>query len=65
MEKVGLAQMAYHAYGDWVGWKTASGKPLPRWGELPMQLQNAWTAATATIAIEVRREAGIIQTTSG
>jgi len=56
MEKVVLAQIAYRAYGDWTEWKTAQGNQLPSWGELPMYLQNAWTAATETVAIEVRKE---------
>ncbi len=57
MEKIVLAQIAYRAFGDWTEWKTAQGKQLPTWGELPMYLQNAWTAATETVAIQVRKEA--------
>ena len=56
MEKVVLAQIAYRAYGDWTEWKTSQGNRLPSWGELPMYLQNAWTAATETVAIQVRKE---------
>lgn len=56
MEKVSLARIAYHAYGSWVQWKTPNGKRLPNFEELPMQLQNAWTAAAETIAIQVRKE---------
>ncbi len=56
MEKIVLAQIAYRAYGDWTEWKTSLGKPLPSWSELPMSLQNAWTAAAETVAIQVRKE---------
>ncbi len=56
MEKVVLAQIAYRAYGDWVEWKTPLGKPLPNWNQLPSYLQNAWTAATETVAIQVRKD---------
>ena len=56
MEKVVLAQIAYRAYGDWVEWKTPLGNPLPSWSQLPAYLQNAWTAATETVAIQVRKE---------
>ena len=56
MEKVVLAQIAYRAYGDWTEWKTAGGNRLPSWCELPMYLQNAWTAATETVAIQVRKD---------
>ena len=56
MEKVVLAQIAYRAYGDWVEWKTPQGKSLPGWNELPMAQRNAWTAATETVAIQVRKD---------
>jgi hypothetical protein len=56
MEKVVLAQIAYRAYGDWSAWKTLQGNRLPDWGELPMPLQNAWTAAVETVAIQVRKD---------
>jgi hypothetical protein len=56
MEKVVLAQIAYRAYGNWVEWKLPGGKPLPHFGQLPMYIQNAWTAACETVAIEVRKE---------
>jgi hypothetical protein len=56
MEKIVLAQIPYRAYGNWTAWKMPGGKPLPTWGELPMYLQNAWAAATETVAIQVRKE---------
>ena len=56
MEKVVLAQIAYRAYGDWVAWKTPLGNPLPSWYQLPTELKNAWTAATETVAIQVRKQ---------
>lgn len=56
MEKVSLARIAYHAYGSWVQWKTPEGKRLPSFEELPMQRQNAWTAAAETVAVQVRKE---------
>ena len=56
MEKVPLAQIAYRAYGNWTEWKTPGGKPMPSWSELPVSLQNAWTAATETVAIQVRKD---------
>lgn len=57
MEKIVLAQIAYRAYGNWAEWKMPGGKPMPSWGELPMYLQNAWTAAAETVAIQVRKDA--------
>jgi hypothetical protein len=56
MEKVVLAQIAYRAYGNWVEWKLPGGKPLPAFGQLPMYIQNAWTAASETVAIQVRKD---------
>lgn len=57
MEKIVLAQIAYRSYGNWAEWKMPGGKPMPSWGELPMYLQNAWTAAAETVAIQVREDA--------
>jgi hypothetical protein len=61
MEKVVLARIAYHAYGSWIEWKAPGGKRLPNFEELPMYLQNAWTAAAETVAIQVRKEERSIQ----
>ena len=56
MEQIVLAQIAYRAYGDWAEWKTPKGSRMPSWSELPVSLQNAWTAATETVAIQVRKD---------
>jgi hypothetical protein len=56
MEKIVLAQIAYRAYGDWTEWKTPGGNPMLGWDELPMSIRNAWTAATESVAIEVRKD---------
>jgi hypothetical protein len=61
MKKVVLAQIAYRAYGDWVAWKTPGGNRPPSFEELSMSLQNAWTAAAETVAIQVRKEERSIQ----
>jgi len=60
VEKIVLAQIAYRAYGDWTEWKTPAGNPMPSWSQLPINLQNAWTAATETVAIQVRQEANTL-----
>lgn len=55
METETLTRIAYRAYGDWMAWKTAQDKPLPAWDELPMSLQNAWTAAISAVSTEIVR----------
>lgn len=56
MENVSLAQIAYQAYGAWLQWKTADGKRIPYFDELPVSQRNAWTAAAEKLAIQVREE---------
>jgi hypothetical protein len=56
MERIELAQIAYRAYGTWLGWKTPQGTALPGWNELPMNVKNAWTSAIEMAAIQVRNE---------
>lgn len=60
-----MAQMAYRAFGSWSEWKTPQGKPMPEWDELPMNLQNAWTAAAETVAVFVRKQQLSKQAASG
>jgi hypothetical protein len=55
MENKVLAEIAYQAYGNWVEWKTPQGKRIPSWGQLPINVRNAWTAAAETIAVQVRK----------
>ena len=50
-----MAQMGYHTYGTRLAWKTPTGSSVLSWSDLPMSLQNAWTAAAEVIAIEVRK----------
>ncbi len=57
MEKITLAQLGYRAYGNWLAWKTPTGNRVLSWSDLPMSLQNAWTAAAEVIAVEIRKEA--------
>jgi hypothetical protein len=56
MEEILLAQIAYRAFGDWTEWKTPKGNRMPSWSELPIDVQNAWTAAAETVAIQVRKD---------
>ncbi len=51
-----LAQIAYRAYGDWMAWKTTRDKAMPVWDELPVSVQNAWTAAISAVSAELARE---------
>lgn len=44
-----LGKAGYETYGDFVGWVAHTGKPMPRWDELPEQIQLAWQAAAMRI----------------
>lgn len=61
MEKIELAQIAYHAYATWLAWKTPQGTTMPGWNELPMNMRNAWTSAIETVAIQVRNESPVLE----
>lgn len=40
--------LAYEAYGNAVDWKNYTGKPMPKWADLPDKIRAAWqTAADA------------------
>jgi hypothetical protein len=56
MENRVLAEIAYHAYGNWMEWKTPQGYQMRGWGELSMNVKNAWTAAVETVALQVRKD---------
>ena len=51
---VELAQHAYDAYGQAVGWLNYRGDPMPKWENLPPAIQAAWRAATQAIVDVVR-----------
>ena len=40
-----VAEQAYHAYGDTVGWKNFAGQQMPAFTDLPETIQRAWEAA--------------------
>lgn len=44
-----LAQRAYEAYGDAVGWRSVTGATMPPWRALPGAVQAAWVASLAGI----------------
>jgi hypothetical protein len=44
-----LLKAGYKAYGDYVGWKSHTGKPMPSWDQLPPDTQGAWAAFARTV----------------
>lgn len=44
------AHVAYDAYGDFVEWKNFHGDPMPKWGELPEKIKDAWRAGCLAIS---------------
>lgn len=57
MEPLLLAQAAYSAYGNWLGWKNSQGQSLLTWDQLSTSHKNAWTVAIETTAVQLRQEA--------
>ncbi len=44
------AKEAYEAYCRHTGWKSlVSGKDLPQWDDLPLEIQKAWEVSTAWV----------------
>lgn len=48
-----LAENAFIAYGNTVGWVNVAGKPMPQWAELGDTIRDAWKAATARICADL------------
>lgn len=49
-EELSLARMAYEAFCDHTGWRSADGDDLPRFHELPEVVQKGWVAASRAVA---------------
>jgi hypothetical protein len=48
-QELKLAIIAYHAYGKTTDFKNYQGLPMPEFGNLPEQIQQAWIAATQAV----------------
>jgi hypothetical protein len=44
-----IAEKAYEAYGNTVGWKNFAGQAMPPFKDLPPTIQTAWEAACRAI----------------
>jgi hypothetical protein len=53
-----IARKAYGAYGERVGWKNYLGKPMPKFDDLPANIQAGWMAAVQTGYVEVNKAIG-------
>lgn len=42
-------QIGYDAYGEFTGWRTFDGRPMPEWVDLGERVQGAWQAAADAI----------------
>lgn len=49
MDGFELAKQAYHAYGEFTGFKNYQGLPLPAWEDLTPTIRSAWHAAVAEV----------------
>ncbi|MEV5819316.1 hypothetical protein AB0L22_09085 [Micromonospora haikouensis] len=55
-DSVELAQVAYQAYGEAVGFKNYLGDPMPTWDDLGDTIQQAWTGAAEAIRDRLERD---------
>lgn len=60
-----LAQRAYEAYGDAVGWRSVTGATMPPWRALPGAVQAAWVASLAGILTPEGQLPAVASATSG
>ena len=51
-----LAQLAYAAYGNHVGWRNFQGEKMPYFEDLSPRIQEAWQAAAEMVVKYVTRE---------
>jgi hypothetical protein len=57
MDDVYLAELAYNAYCDTTGWKSAvTGAKLPPFTSASDVVRDAWEAASVAVAVQVRSE---------
>jgi hypothetical protein len=56
IDMVEIAKEAYTSYGEVTAGLNYMGKPMPRWGELPEKIQEAWVAAASTVYFLAREE---------
>jgi hypothetical protein len=53
-------EASYRGYAEYTGGKTFNGKDMPKWSELPENIQDAWRCATiigAGILVEDGKDA--------
>ncbi|MFG1846786.1 hypothetical protein [Micromonospora carbonacea] len=55
-DSVELAQVAYQAYGEAVGFKNYRGDPMPVWDDLGDTIQQAWTGAAEAVRNRTERD---------
>lgn len=46
-------RIAYQAYGQATRFRNFQGDPMPDWGSLSDQIQNAWAASARAVATKV------------
>lgn len=49
MNEIIAAQIAYETYSKTVGFVNFQGRPLPKWSDLPPNIQQAWINAAAEV----------------
>jgi hypothetical protein len=50
-----MGKIAFDAYAEAVGGKTYDGKPIPKWDDLSINIQQAWNKAAWAVMDEVNR----------
>lgn len=58
LEPDDLGKVGYNAYGKVTDWKNYAGLPMPEWGELSGNIQQAWAEAAVAIVAAANANGG-------
>lgn len=50
-----MLRNGYNAYGEHVQWTAHTGKPMPKWEDLPPATKGAWAAFARSVIADVQK----------
>jgi hypothetical protein len=55
-----VGELGYTLYGNFRDWKTYDDKPMPKWGELPDDIQAAWRSTEIGLATYFEKQNRVV-----